>query len=195
MEYITLNNGVKMPKAGFGVYQVNKEECERVVMDAIKAGYRLIDTAQSYFNEEEVGNAIQKAINDGLVKREELFITSKVSNKTNTKTDSTKRINAGNYYLEYGKYENITYDIEQGGGTYILNEDGTFTSTNFQGTATGKYTVSLETYTNSDHTETNWLIKFKSSDNNVYANYDWIIDGNNEFHGIQDGGTNKYIGK
>ena len=62
MEYITLNNGVKMPKAGFGVYQVNKEECERVVMDAIKAGYRLIDTAQSYFNEEEVGNAIQKAI-------------------------------------------------------------------------------------------------------------------------------------
>lgn len=78
MEYITLNNGVKMPKAGFGVYQVNKEECERVVMDAIKAGYRLIDTAQSYFNEEEVGNAIQKAINDGLVKREELFITSKV---------------------------------------------------------------------------------------------------------------------
>lgn len=121
--------------------------------------------------------------------------TSKVSNKTNTKTDSTKRINAGNYYLEYGKYENITYDIEQGGGTYILNEDGTFTSTNFQGTATGKYTVSLETYTNSDHTETNWLIKFKSSDNNVYANYDWIIDGNNEFHGIQDGGTNKYIEK
>ena len=78
MEYTTLNNGVKMPKAGFGVYQVNKEECERVVMDAIKAGYRLIDTAQSYFNEEEVGNAIQKAINDGLVKREELFITSKV---------------------------------------------------------------------------------------------------------------------
>lgn len=78
MEYVTLNNGIKMPKAGFGVYQVNKEECEGVVLDAIKAGYRLIDTAQSYFNEEEVGNAIQKATNDGLVKREELFITSKV---------------------------------------------------------------------------------------------------------------------
>lgn len=121
--------------------------------------------------------------------------TSKVSNKTNTKTDSTKRINAGNYYLEYGKYENITYDIEHGGGTYILNEDGTFTSTNFQGTATGTYTVSLETYINSADAETNWLIKFKSSDNNVYANYYWIIDSNNEFHGIQDGGTNKYIGK
>lgn len=120
---------------------------------------------------------------------------SEISNKANTKTDSAKRINAGNYYLEYGKYENITYDIEQGGGTYILNEDETFTSTNFQGTATGTYTVSLETYTNSSNTETNWLIKFKSSDNNVYANYDWIIDSNNEFHGIQDGGTNKYIGK
>lgn len=78
MEYVKLNNGIKMPKAGFGVYQVSKEECERVVIDAIKVGYRLIDTAQSYFNEEEVGGAIQKAVNDGFVKREELFITSKV---------------------------------------------------------------------------------------------------------------------
>ena len=78
MEYVTLSNGVKMPKNGYGVYQISKEECERCVLDAIKVGYRLIDTAQSYFNEEEVGNAIQKAINDGLVKREELFITSKV---------------------------------------------------------------------------------------------------------------------
>ncbi len=78
MEYVTLSNGVKMPKNGYGVYQISKEDCERCVLDAIKVGYRLIDTAQSYFNEEEVGNAIQKAINDGIVKREELFITSKV---------------------------------------------------------------------------------------------------------------------
>ncbi len=78
MEYVTLSNGVKMPKNGYGVYQISKEDCERCVLDAIKVGYRLIDTAQSYFNEEEVGNAIQKAINDGLVKREDLFITSKV---------------------------------------------------------------------------------------------------------------------
>lgn len=78
MEYVTLSNGVKMPKNGFGVYQISKEDCERCVMDAIKVGYRLIDTAQSYFNEEQVGNAIEKAINEGLVKREELFITSKV---------------------------------------------------------------------------------------------------------------------
>lgn len=78
MEYVTLSNGVKMPKNGYGVYQIAKKDCERCVIDAIKVGYRLIDTAQSYFNEEEVGNAIEKAINEGLVKREELFITSKV---------------------------------------------------------------------------------------------------------------------
>ena len=61
MEYVSLNNGVKMPILGYGVYQVTKEECERCVLDALKVGYRAIDTAQSYFNEEEVGNAIQKS--------------------------------------------------------------------------------------------------------------------------------------
>lgn len=55
MEYVSLNNGVKMPILGYGVYQVTKEECERCVLDALKVGYRAIDTAQSYFNEEEVG--------------------------------------------------------------------------------------------------------------------------------------------
>ncbi len=74
MEYVTLNNGVKMPFLGYGVYQVTKEECEACVLDAIKVGYRLIDTAQSYFNEEAVGNAIEKCG----VPREELFITTKV---------------------------------------------------------------------------------------------------------------------
>ena len=61
MEYISLNNGVKMPILGYGVYQVTKEECERCVLDALKVGYRAIDTAQSYFNEEEVGNAEKKS--------------------------------------------------------------------------------------------------------------------------------------
>ena len=74
MEYVTLANGVKMPQLGYGVYQVTKEECERCVADALKAGYRHIDTAQSYFNEEEVGNALKKSG----VPREELFITTKV---------------------------------------------------------------------------------------------------------------------
>lgn len=74
MEYVTLSNGVKMPKLGYGVYQVTKYECERCVSDALKVGYRHIDTAQSYFNEEEVGNAIKKSG----IPREELFITTKV---------------------------------------------------------------------------------------------------------------------
>lgn len=74
MEYVTLSNGVKMPVIGYGVYQVTKEECERCVLDALSIGYRHIDTAQSYFNEEEVGNAVKKS---GIA-REELFITSKV---------------------------------------------------------------------------------------------------------------------
>lgn len=74
MEYVKLNNGVEMPILGFGVYQIHKEETKRCVLDAIKVGYRSIDTAQSYFNEEEVGEAIAEC---GL-KREELFITTKV---------------------------------------------------------------------------------------------------------------------
>ena len=74
MEYVILSNGVKMPKLGYGVYQVGKEECERCVLDALKVGYRHIDTAQSYFNEEEVGNAIVKSG----IPRAELFVTDKV---------------------------------------------------------------------------------------------------------------------
>jgi 2,5-diketo-D-gluconate reductase A len=74
MEYVTLSNGVKMPILGYGVYQVTKEECERCVLDALSVGYRSIDTAQSYFNEEEVGNAIKKSG----VPREEIFLTTKV---------------------------------------------------------------------------------------------------------------------
>lgn len=74
MEYVTLANGVKMPELGYGVYQVTREECERCVSDALEVGYRHIDTAQSYFNEEEVGKAIKKSG----IPREELFITTKV---------------------------------------------------------------------------------------------------------------------
>lgn len=61
MEYVTLNNGIKMPKLGYGVYQVSNEECERCVLDAISVGYRSIDTAQSYGNEEAVGNLLTNA--------------------------------------------------------------------------------------------------------------------------------------
>ena len=74
MSAITLNNGVKMPKLGYGVFQVSGEECERCVLDAVSVGYRAIDTAQSYGNEEAVGSALQKCG----VPRSELFVTTKV---------------------------------------------------------------------------------------------------------------------
>lgn len=74
METVKLNNGIEMPILGYGVYQVTPEECERCVMDAISVGYRSIDTAQAYHNEEGVGNAISKCG----IPREELFITTKV---------------------------------------------------------------------------------------------------------------------
>ena len=75
MEFVTLNNGVKMPKVGFGVYQIkDHKQCKQALLDAIDAGYRLIDTAQSYGNEEAVGKAIQETS----VPRNELFITTKV---------------------------------------------------------------------------------------------------------------------
>ena len=74
MEYVKLNNGVEMPILGFGVYQIPANETKRCVLDAIKLGYRSIDTAQSYFNEAEVG----EAINECGVKRSELFITTKI---------------------------------------------------------------------------------------------------------------------
>ena len=74
MEYITLSNGVKMPKLGYGVFLVSPDECERYVCDALSVGYRLIDTAQAYQNEEGVGSAWRKSG----IPREDLFITTKV---------------------------------------------------------------------------------------------------------------------
>ena len=74
MDYITLSNGVQMPQLGYGVYQVTQDECERCVSDALKAGYRAIDTAQSYFNEEQVGAAIEHSG----VARGDIFLTTKV---------------------------------------------------------------------------------------------------------------------
>ncbi|MFC0518108.1 aldo/keto reductase [Mucilaginibacter angelicae] len=80
METVKLNNGVEMPILGFGVFQVTDlAECERSVIDAIETGYRLIDTAESYMNEQAVGNAIKASG----VAREELFITTKLFIKSN----------------------------------------------------------------------------------------------------------------
>ena len=74
MEYVTLNNGVKMPLLGYGVYQTPPEETERCVLEALETGYRSIDTAQAYYNEEGVGNALAKCG----IPREEIFVTTKV---------------------------------------------------------------------------------------------------------------------
>ena len=74
MEYVTLNNGVKIPMLGYGVFQIGAEDTERCVLDAISVGYRSIDTAQGYFNEEGVGEAISKCG----VARDELYLTTKI---------------------------------------------------------------------------------------------------------------------
>lgn len=74
MEFVSLNNGVKMPKVGYGVYQVSQAECERCVLEALSVGYRSIDTAQAYANEGEVGTAIVKSG----VPRSDIFLTTKI---------------------------------------------------------------------------------------------------------------------
>ena len=88
MEYITLSNGVKMPTLGYGVFLVSPDECERCVSDALSVGYRLIDTAQAYQNEEGVGNAWRKS---GL-KREDLFLVTKVWISNNGEEKAAKSI-------------------------------------------------------------------------------------------------------
>ena len=79
MEDVILTNGLKMPMVGFGVFRVpDKKECQESVYQAIKTGYRLIDTAASYTNEDAVGQAVRQAIDEGICQREDLFITSKL---------------------------------------------------------------------------------------------------------------------
>lgn len=78
METITLNNGVIMPKLGFGVYQIPQAETAEAVYQAIKIGYRLIDTADIYGNEVQTGEGIKRAISEGLVTRKDLFVTTKL---------------------------------------------------------------------------------------------------------------------
>ena len=99
MEYVTLNNGVRMPKLGYGVYQVGGEVCARCVLDAIETGYRAIDTAQSYGNEQAVGDAVRKC---GLP-RTELFLTTKVwiSNNGYAKTKASIDQSLQNLQTDY----------------------------------------------------------------------------------------------
>ena len=114
MEFVTLNNGVKMPLEGFGVFQVpDQAQCEQAVLDAIASGYRLIDTAAAYMNEKAVGEAIKKSG----VPREELFITTKLwvqdaSYEAAKKAIQTSLDNLGLSYLDL-------YLIHQPMGDYV----------------------------------------------------------------------------
>ena len=114
MEFVTLNNGVKMPLEGFGVFQVpDPAQCEQAVLDAIASGYRLIDTAAAYMNEKAVGEAIKKSG----VPREELFITTKLwvqdaSYEAAKKAIQTSLDNLGLSYIDL-------YLIHQPMGDYV----------------------------------------------------------------------------
>lgn len=93
MQTITLNNGVKMPILGYGTYQIPQNEAQRCVEDAISVGYRLIDTAQAYFNEEGIGAALKTAMKGG-VKRDELFIETKLWISHANEKDALKAFDA-----------------------------------------------------------------------------------------------------
>lgn len=88
MEYLILNSGNKMPKLGFGIFLIGGQECEEAVLNAIQCGYRLIDTAEAYGNEKEVGNAIVKSG----IPREELYIVTKLNFKNYEKENAIKTL-------------------------------------------------------------------------------------------------------
>lgn len=122
MEYVTLNNGVKMPILGYGVYQIaDQKECERCVQDAISVGYRSIDTAQAYGNEEAVGRAIKKSG----VPRENLFITTKVwiSNAGYERAKKSIEKSLEKLQLEYLDLLLIHQPFNDYYGTYRAMED------------------------------------------------------------------------
>ena len=96
MNEIKLSNGVLMPQMGYGVYQIEPEDCERCVMDAISVGYRMIDTAQAYLNEEAVGKAWKKSG----VRREDLFLVNKVWHSNYGEGQTMKSIDESLYKLQ-----------------------------------------------------------------------------------------------
>lgn len=121
MEFATLNNGIKMPMLGYGVYQIPNGECERCVLDAICVGYRSIDTAQAYGNEEAVGNAVQKCG----VPREELFLTTKIwiSNAGYEKAKASLRESLRKLQTEYIDLVLIHQPFGDYYGAYRVMED------------------------------------------------------------------------
>ncbi|WP_163534744.1 aldo/keto reductase [Helicobacter suis] len=121
MEFVTLNNGVKIPILGFGVFQIPDDACEKAVLEAIECGYRLIDTAQMYQNESGVGSAIKKTS----VPREELFITTKVwfSNAGEKKAKASIECSLREMQLDYLDLVLIHQPFNDYYGTYRALED------------------------------------------------------------------------
>lgn len=78
MDYVTLSNGVKVPSLGIGTFMISPEDTENSVYEALKMGYRMVDTANAYMNEEAVGKALKRAIDEGIVKREDVFLSTKL---------------------------------------------------------------------------------------------------------------------
>ena len=91
MEYTNLSNGVKVPLLGLGTFMISPEDTERSVYEGIKAGYRLIDTANAYMNEETVGKGLRRAMEEGLVKREEIFLSTKLWPTLYEKDDAVEK--------------------------------------------------------------------------------------------------------
>lgn len=121
MEYITLNNGVKMPMLGYGVYQISQPECEQCVREAIEIGYRSIDTAQAYHNEEAVGRAIAQCG----IPRQELFLTTKVwiSNASYEKAGASIDASLNNLKTDYVDLLLIHQPFGDYYGTYRAMEE------------------------------------------------------------------------
>lgn len=121
MEYVTLNNGVKMPMLGYGVYQISQQECEKCVRDAIEIGYRAIDTAQAYHNEDAVGRAIAQCG----IPRQELFLTTKVwvSNASYEKAKASIEASLNNLKTDYVDLLLIHQPFGDYYGTYRAMEE------------------------------------------------------------------------
>lgn len=91
MEYTNLSNGVKVPLLGLGTFMISPEDTERSVYEGIKAGYRLVDTANAYMNEEAVGKGLRRALEEGLVKREDIFLSTKLWSTLYEKEDAVEK--------------------------------------------------------------------------------------------------------
>lgn len=126
MEYVTLSNGVKAPSLGIGTFMISPADTENAVYQALKTGYRMIDTANAYLNEEAVGKALKRAIDEGIVKREDVFLSTKLwptlYENDNAVDDTLKRLGvdyvdllfihqpAGNYIAGYQQLEKAYKD-------------------------------------------------------------------------------------